>query len=113
MPDEEDRALATCEYWDGRYGEVEDEKILHEWFRPFDALMPLFDTHLFNVTGRRAEENPFILHLGSGDSVRLPPSLSSLVLMLHLVCRLFRLSLPTEGIETNSASTFQAFSWRG
>jgi hypothetical protein len=69
---EEDRALGTSAYWDGRYAEVEGQTSLHEWFRSFDELVPFFEANLFEAAQRRAKDDPFILHLGSGDSVCSP-----------------------------------------
>lgn len=67
--DDETKRLAHSEYWNDRYAEVGSDKQVHEWFRSFNDLEPFFDRHLFPVRG--PETVPRILHLGSGDSVRL------------------------------------------
>lgn len=64
--DEEGKALATPEFWNGRYNESDGQNPTHEWFRSFDALKPFFQKHLFSKLP--AEQKPRILHLGSGDS---------------------------------------------
>lgn len=73
MTVEEDQALSRAEYWDGRYQDSRDEAQVHEWFRGFSDLQPFFEKNLFTVQPLRPEDNPFILHLGSGDSVRALP----------------------------------------
>lgn len=65
---EEDRALSSSEYWDSRYSSSGDGQ-LHEWFRSFENLEPFFQDNFFNVQGMTAEDDPLVLHLGSGDSV--------------------------------------------
>lgn len=67
--DEEGKALATSDFWDARYEKADGEHPTHEWFRSFAALKPFFDRHLFQQWP--ASSCPHILHLGSGDSVRL------------------------------------------
>jgi hypothetical protein len=59
--------LAHSEYWDERYAKVGLDEQVHEWFRSFNDLVPFFERHLFQQ--QKAETNPRILHLGSGDSV--------------------------------------------
>jgi hypothetical protein len=62
--------LGHAEFWDERYAKAEDgSKPTHEWFRDFQSLEPFFAKHLFET--RTIESNPRILHLGSGDSVRI------------------------------------------
>lgn len=72
MTAEEDQALSHADYWDGRYSESKSEAQpqLHEWFRGFNELQPFFQKNLFETPNVRPEDNPLILHLGSGDSVR-------------------------------------------
>jgi hypothetical protein len=62
---EEDRALASPEYWDGRYAENDG----HEWFRTFADLRPFFERNLFAANGFLPQDDPYIVHFGSGDSV--------------------------------------------
>lgn len=72
MTVEEDQALSHAEFWDARYlvrdGESR-EKPTHEWFRSYDDLQGYFQRHLLEAEGFEPEDNPLILHLGSGDSV--------------------------------------------
>jgi hypothetical protein len=63
MTIEEDQALSSPEYWDGRYAGGGG----HEWFRSFDDLEPFLRPNLFETFASSGE--PLILHLGSGDSV--------------------------------------------
>jgi hypothetical protein len=67
---EEAQALGHSEFWDERYAKADGDKPTHEWFRGFDALEPFFEKYLFNARGTEGKEGR-ILHLGSGDSVRL------------------------------------------
>lgn len=64
---EEAQALGRSEFWDERYAKADGDKPTHEWFRGFSALEPFFTKYLF--ASRKAEAQPRILHLGSGDSV--------------------------------------------
>ncbi|CAI6336952.1 unnamed protein product [Periconia digitata] len=75
--EEEAARLGHAEFWDERYAkatsndtnnddDVEDKKPTHEWFRDFKSLEPFFAQHLFGV--KKPEDDPKILHLGSGDS---------------------------------------------
>lgn len=75
---EDDEVLSRPEYWDERYsqatkadGDSETEMPTHEWFRSFGDLEEFFQKHLFQSLGCRPEDNPRILHLGSGDSVSI------------------------------------------
>lgn len=72
--DEENKRLAYAEYWDDRYAETEGGQ-LHEWFRSFKDLDEFFSRHFFEAYPHGAA--PRILHLGSGDSVRVLSSLCS------------------------------------
>jgi hypothetical protein len=71
MGDEENERLAHADYWDERYAQAagEGEQQVHEWFRSFDDLSEFFDGNLFQT--RSPDTAPRILHLGSGDSVRI------------------------------------------
>ncbi|SMR55339.1 unnamed protein product [Zymoseptoria tritici ST99CH_1E4] len=84
-PDEENAALATPEYWNSRYtssssssssngGSGSGSTPTHEWFRDYSSLKPFFRRHFFPHF--RAENEPRIVHLGSGDST-VPYDLSS------------------------------------
>ncbi|EFW99512.1 hypothetical protein CMQ_7880 [Grosmannia clavigera kw1407] len=66
---ENDEVLSHSEFWDERYSQTDGEKPTHEWFRSFNELEEFFQQKLFQAPGRRVEDNPLILHLGSGDSV--------------------------------------------
>lgn len=66
MTVDEDRALSRADYWDGRYADGHG----HEWFRTFKDLESFFSINLVGTKEFTPEANPFILHLGSGDSVR-------------------------------------------
>lgn len=72
MSELELKRLAHSEYWDERYANVGPDEQVHEWFRSFDDLVPMFERHLFQVRG--PETAPKILHLGSGDSVKFSTS---------------------------------------
>jgi EEF1A lysine methyltransferase 4 len=67
---ESDEALSHPKYWDSRYLKSEGVAPTHEWIRSFTHLEPFFVRNLF--LSWRPEENPRILHLGSGDSVCRP-----------------------------------------
>ncbi|KAF5667107.1 endothelin-converting enzyme 2 [Fusarium heterosporum] len=68
MTFEEDRQLETAEYWDSRYVTSNSNEPTHEWIRSFEHLIPFLSKHLLEQPGRTANDNPKILHLGSGDS---------------------------------------------
>lgn len=62
------KELGFAEYWNKRYENLSGPgDSSHEWFRSFDHLRILLETHLPPPSA-----NPWILHLGCGDSVRLP-----------------------------------------
>lgn len=67
-PTDEAEALAQPEYWNDRYSKSEGSNPTHEWFRSYRDLQPFFARHLFE--NFKAQDDPKILHLGSGDSVR-------------------------------------------
>ena len=68
MAIEDDRSLSRSQYWDDRYS-LSNDAPTHEWFRSFANLEPFFRDHFFGARGLRIDDNPAILHLGSGDSV--------------------------------------------
>jgi hypothetical protein len=74
-----DQALSHAWYWDERYKQSDGSSDpTHEWFRSFADLEPFFGSNLFTAPGLTGPEDPLVLHLGSGDSVRcflptLPP----------------------------------------
>jgi hypothetical protein len=67
---EEAQAFGRSDFWDERYAKADGDKPTHEWLRGFDALEPFFDKYLFKARGVKGKEET-ILHLGSGDSVRV------------------------------------------
>lgn len=69
MTVEEDQALSHPEFWDARYVEGDGETPTHEWFRSYDELSGFLSTHLIEAEGFKPEDDPLILHLGTGDSV--------------------------------------------
>jgi hypothetical protein len=92
-----DEVLSHAEFWDGRYAvavadtEGEDKADgtdkpnksvagndvpTHEWFRSYSDLEPFFAKVLFERPGCRPDDNPSVLHLGCGDSVRPRPTYS-------------------------------------
>ena len=76
MAGSDDSVLSHAEYWDGRYkssADVDAHGQAHEWFRSFASLEPFLREHLFDAPGLAARDEPAVLHLGSGDSVRDAP----------------------------------------
>ncbi len=69
MASKDDRLLSHPDYWDSRYSVSDGEGPTHEWFRSFTDLEPFFQTNLFSVQGRAPDDQPYFLHLDSGDSV--------------------------------------------
>jgi EEF1A lysine methyltransferase 4 len=65
----EDQQLGLSEYWDSRYATSNNNDPTHEWFRSFSQVLPFLQKNLLEQPGRTAQDNPKILHLGSGDSV--------------------------------------------
>ncbi|KAH7151164.1 S-adenosyl-L-methionine-dependent methyltransferase [Fusarium sp. MPI-SDFR-AT-0072] len=65
----EDQQLGLSEYWDSRYAMSNNNDPTHEWFRSFSQVLPFLQKNLLEQPGRTAQDNPKILHLGSGDSV--------------------------------------------
>ncbi|RKK08069.1 hypothetical protein BFJ66_g12526 [Fusarium oxysporum f. sp. cepae] len=65
----EDQQLGLSEYWDSRYATSNNNEPTHEWFRSFSQVLPFLQKNLLEQPGRTAQDNPRILHLGSGDSV--------------------------------------------
>lgn len=72
MPASEDDQLSYASYWDARYQQSDGSAPTHEWFRSFSDLEPYFERNLLTAPGCTPADNPFILHLGSGDSVNAP-----------------------------------------
>ncbi|KAF4974361.1 hypothetical protein FZEAL_8726 [Fusarium zealandicum] len=69
MTIEEDQQLSRSEYWDSRYVTSDSNEPTHEWLRSFSHLLPFLQKNLLEQPGRTAQDNPRVLHLGSGDSV--------------------------------------------
>ncbi|SCV38756.1 uncharacterized protein FFB14_07004 [Fusarium fujikuroi] len=65
----EDQQLGLSEYWDSRYATSNNNDPTHEWFRSFSQVLPFLHKNLLEQPGRTAQDEPRILHLGSGDSV--------------------------------------------
>lgn len=66
---ENDQNLSHSWYWDARYALNDGETPTHEWFRSFADLEQFFGKFLLDSPGLRKDDNPLIIHLGSGDSV--------------------------------------------
>jgi hypothetical protein len=78
MPGSNDAALSHASYWDERYLQADGgSEPTHEWFRSFSDLAPFFESHLFSAPGLTPTDDPLVLHLGSGDSVRRPRFIQS------------------------------------
>ncbi|EKJ73459.1 hypothetical protein FPSE_06377 [Fusarium pseudograminearum CS3096] len=69
MTIKEDQQLSNSEYLDSRYVASNGDDPIHEWFRSFEHLQPFLGKNLLEQPGRAAQDNPKVLHLGSGDSV--------------------------------------------
>ena len=63
-----DQELSHARYWDERYSQSDGLSPTHEWFRSFSALESFFASNLIDSNGFTPQDEPFILHLGSGDS---------------------------------------------
>ena len=75
-----DQVLSHASFWDERYSQSDGGSApTHEWFRSFSDLEPFFQSNLFGVPGLTPPDDPLVLHLGSGDSVRR--------LLIHLSLR--------------------------
>lgn len=62
------KELGFPEYWNRRYeNALESEGATYEWFRSFEKLRPFLERELPHHSSE-----PRMLHLGCGDSVRLP-----------------------------------------
>ncbi|KAL9092160.1 MAG: hypothetical protein Q9165_004593 [Trypethelium subeluteriae] len=72
---EDAERLSHPEVWNERYSKSDGEHPTHEWFKSFDALRPFLARNFLET--RKPDEDPRILHLGSGDST-LPYDLASL-----------------------------------
>ncbi|KAI1045378.1 hypothetical protein LB505_014198 [Fusarium chuoi] len=64
----EDQQLALPEYWDSRYVTSNNCDQTHEWYRSFSQVLQFLQKNLLEQAGRTAQDDPRILHLGSGDS---------------------------------------------
>ncbi|KAG5769301.1 hypothetical protein H9Q69_010265 [Fusarium xylarioides] len=64
----EDQQLGLSEYWDSHYATSNDNDPAHEWYRSFSQALQFLQKNLLEQTGRTAQDDPRILHLGSGDS---------------------------------------------
>jgi hypothetical protein len=60
--------IVQPDFWDSRYINSNGDEPTHEWFGA-SSVQKLFQRNLFGTPGLRPEDNPRILHLGSGDSV--------------------------------------------
>ncbi|EMT67311.1 Endothelin-converting enzyme 2 [Fusarium odoratissimum] len=72
----EDQQLGLSEYWDSRYATSNNNEPTHEWFRSFSQVLPFLQKNLLEQPGRTAQDNPRILHLGSGDTQVVPAELA-------------------------------------
>lgn len=71
MPLTDSTVFAKAEYWDEYYTKSgHGEEPLHEWLRSFAQLEEFLRPALFDIPSLSGQDNPLILHLGSGDSVR-------------------------------------------
>jgi hypothetical protein len=112
MSAEEAQALGRAEFWDERYAKADGDKPTHEWFRAFDALEPFFTKHLF--VERKAETEPRILHLGSGDSVSCNLHILYCLYMRSDVSRVLFISTPLGARKTaHNALIHQDCHFRG
>ncbi|KAK1762010.1 S-adenosyl-L-methionine-dependent methyltransferase [Phialemonium atrogriseum] len=71
-----DDAFSHSEYWDEHFSKTDGEAPTHEWLCSYGDLEGFFQKVLFEGPGCRPDDNPLILHLGSGDSV-IPAELDS------------------------------------
>ncbi|KAL2129515.1 hypothetical protein VTI74DRAFT_7643 [Chaetomium olivicolor] len=71
IPASEDELLSHAWYWDQRYSKSDGTTPSHEWFRSFSDLEPFLERNLLSTPGFTAQDNPVILHLGSGDSLTI------------------------------------------
>lgn len=77
MASETSQELGSPDYWNLRYKNLAESKEgAYEWFRTFEQLRPCLERQM-----PKPNLEPQILHLGCGDSVRLP---------LHALSALFR-----------------------
>jgi hypothetical protein len=65
-----EEVFSKLEYWDEYYAKSNGQAPIHEWLRSFADLEEFFQRSLFKAPGFTAPDNPVVLHLGSGDSVR-------------------------------------------
>jgi hypothetical protein len=69
MAAESDQQLQYASFWDAKYSQSDGSQPVHEWFRNFEQLEPFLTKYVFSVPGFKPNDNPLILHAGSGDSV--------------------------------------------
>jgi hypothetical protein len=60
--------IVQAQFWDSKYVNSNGDEPTHEWFGA-SSVQKLFQQNLFDVPGLKPENDPLILHLGSGDSV--------------------------------------------
>ncbi|KAK0648098.1 S-adenosyl-L-methionine-dependent methyltransferase [Cercophora newfieldiana] len=63
-----DKVLSHATFWDQQYLQSDGSVPTHEWYRSFLTLEPFFALNLFNSEGFAPQDEPLLLHLGSGDS---------------------------------------------
>ena len=61
--------IVLADFWDAKYVVGDGIEPTHEWFGA-TSVQKLFERNLFSTPPFRPEDDPLILHLGSGDSVR-------------------------------------------
>lgn len=69
--------LAHPEYWDARYSAENEDARVYDWLRKFGTIRPFLEKHLPKPT---QHGGPKILHLGSGNSVRIAVKTSMYIL---------------------------------
>lgn len=66
-----DAALSSAGYWDKYYlPGGEGEAPTPAWFRSFEEIQEFVRRNLIQAQGRTPADNPWIVHIGSGNSVR-------------------------------------------
>ena len=92
-----DQELSHAKYWDERYSQSDGSVPTHEWFRSFSTLEPFFASNLIDSEGFTPQDEPFILHLGSGDSVCEVHFTSLGALMIYIYMHIYVRSELTPG----------------
>lgn len=104
----QDDDIVTEGFWDARYGNSSGDEPTHEWMGA-TSVQKLFQRNLFDVPGLRPEDNPLILHLGSGDSVSMPVLLGYIT---HLTASRSSPSIwPIRATGDSYAPTSPPWSW--